>query len=312
MIEIEHAGKRYGDRVVVDDVSLSVPVGEIAVVVGQSGAGKSTLLRMINRLVEPSEGRILVAGRDTRSVPGPELRRGIGYVIQGNGLFPHRTVAGNIATVPRLLGWDRVRIAARVDELLDLFGLDPAVFAGRYPAALSGGEQQRVGVARALAAAPAVLLMDEPFGALDPIIRGKAQTDLKAIQRRLGTTVVMVTHDMEEAILLGDRIAVMEGGRLAQYDPPAEILADPADDGVAAMISGSERPFRRLSLTTAAEAAEPGAAEGAPVAGAATLREALAELLWSGRDACPVVGDDGRPLGRLTRAALIARAARPQ
>ena len=210
MIEIEHLTKRYGETIVVDDVSFRVEEGTIAVVVGTSGAGKSTLLRMINRLVEPSSGRVLIDGRDTLSIPEDELRHSIGYVIQGYGLFPHRTVSQNIATVPRLLGWDRKSVTARVEELLDLFQLDPAEFAGKFPHELSGGQQQRVGVARALAAKPALLLMDEPFGALDPVIRGKALEDLLAIQRRLGATIVLVTHDMNEAFHLGDRIAVMD------------------------------------------------------------------------------------------------------
>ena len=224
MIEVEHLSKRYGANIVVDDVSFTVGEGEIAVVVGTSGAGKSTLLRMINRLVVPNAGRVLIDGQDTTTVPEDELRHRIGYVIQGYGLFPHRDVAGNIATVPRLLGWDRKRIADRVEELLDLFQLDPGEFAHKFPHQLSGGQQQRVGVARALAAKPALLLMDEPFGSLDPVIRGKAQDDLLTIQRRLGTTIVLVTHDMDEAFHLGDRIAVMDQARLLQYATPAELL----------------------------------------------------------------------------------------
>lgn len=306
MIEIEHAGKRYDDRVVVDDVSLSVPAGEIAVVVGQSGAGKSTLLRMINRLVEPSEGRILVAGRDTRSVPGPELRRGIGYVIQGNGLFPHRTVAGNIATVPRLLGWDRVRIAARVDELLDLFGLDPAVFAGRYPAALSGGEQQRVGVARALAAEPELLLMDEPFGALDPVIRGKAQDDLLAIQKQFGTTVVLVTHDMDEAFHLGNQIAVMSGGKLLQCSTPEKILTEPADPFVQQLTGTSDRALKLMSLTPLKDSMQP-AKPGLPysLAQSLSLRDALAEMIWQGVDEAAVQDANKAPVGSISMGRLL-------
>ncbi|OJB00596.1 ABC transporter ATP-binding protein, partial [Burkholderia ubonensis] len=227
MIEIERLGKRFGDVVAVDDVSLTMQRGTITALVGASGSGKSTLLRMINRLIAPGTGTVRIDGVDTASVPPEQLRRRIGYVIQGHGLFPHWSVARNIATVPRLLGWDAARIDARVRELLALFNLAPDEFAGKLPHELSGGQQQRVGVARALAAEPAMLLMDEPFGALDPIIRGKAQDDLLALQRRLGITVVLVTHDIEEALKLGDTIAVMDGGRLLQVAPPAEILGRP-------------------------------------------------------------------------------------
>ena len=223
MIEIENLSKTYGDARVVVDVTMAVPANSITVIVGTSGSGKTTVLRMVNRLVEPTSGTVRIDGQDTGAVPGPELRRQIGYVIQGHGLFPHRTVAQNVATVPNLLGWERARIDARVAELLTLFQLDPALYGPRYPHELSGGQQQRVGVARALAAEPRVLLMDEPFGALDPLIRAKAQDDLLAIQRRFGTTVILVTHDMEEAIHLGDRIAVMDAGRL---DP----VRDPGGD----------------------------------------------------------------------------------
>ena len=230
MIEIEHLTKRYGETVVVDDVSFRVEEGTIAVVVGTSGAGKSTLLRMINRLVEPSAGRVLIDGQDTMSIPEDELRHRIGYVIQGHGLFPHRTVRRehrDRAAPPRLGPEADRRPGSR--SCCDLFQLDPAEFAGKFPHELSGGQQQRVGVARALAAEPALLLMDEPFGALDPVIRGKAQEDLLAIQRRFGTTIVLVTHDMEEAFHLGDRIAVMDKARLLQYAAPAELLTHPAE-----------------------------------------------------------------------------------
>ncbi len=222
MIEIEGITKRYDTTTVVDDVSMVIEPRTIAVIVGTSGSGKTTLLRMINRLVEPTAGIIKLDGADNRSVPGYELRRSIGYAIQGHGLFPHRTVAQNIATVPVLLGWDKDRINARVDELMTLYQLDPQAYGPRYPHELSGGQQQRVGVARALAAEPNVLLMDEPFGALDPIIRTKAQEDLLAIQKRFGTTIILVTHDMEEAVHMGDKIAVMDAGKLVQYARPAE------------------------------------------------------------------------------------------
>jgi osmoprotectant transport system ATP-binding protein len=237
MIEIDHVTKafgRNGDRTVaVDDLTLTVDAGEIIALVGSSGSGKTTTLRMINRLIEPSSGRIIIDGRDVTTMPTHELRRGIGYVIQQSGLFPHRTVLANVATVPRLLGWDKSRAKARAHELLDLVGLD-ATFADRYPAQLSGGQQQRVGVARALAADPPVLLMDEPFGAVDPIVRAQLQREFAKLQRDLDKTVVFVTHDVDEAIVLGDRIAVLEtGGRLAQLASPAELLANPASEFVA-------------------------------------------------------------------------------
>ncbi|HEY4772178.1 MAG TPA: ABC transporter ATP-binding protein, partial [Steroidobacteraceae bacterium] len=229
MIEITALCKNYGATTVVDRVSLSIARGSITVIVGTSGSGKSTLLRMINRLVEPSSGRVVIDGNDTASEPPHVLRRRIGYVIQGHGLFPHRTVAENIATVPKLLGWTAARTQERVDELLHIFQLEPQEYGDKYPHQLSGGQQQRVGVARALAGKPTVLLMDEPFGALDPIIRGKAQDDLRDIQRRFGTTIVLVTHDIDEAFRLGDHVAVMSRGQMLQYDVPAHLLTRPAD-----------------------------------------------------------------------------------
>ncbi|MER8443133.1 ABC transporter ATP-binding protein [Mesorhizobium sp. M1066] len=311
MIEIEGITKRYDATTVVDDVSMVIEPRTIAVIVGTSGSGKTTLLRMINRLVEPTSGIIKLDGADNRSLPGYELRRSIGYAIQGHGLFPHRTVAQNIATVPVLLGWDKDRIKARVDELMTLYQLDPEAFGPRYPHELSGGQQQRVGVARALAAEPNVLLMDEPFGALDPIIRTKAQEDLLAIQKRFGTTIILVTHDMEEAVHMGDKIAVMDAGKLVQYAKPAEILAKPASAFVETLVGASERPFRLLSLGRVRDAVEKGSAEGEAIPGDASQRDALAELLWSGRPALPVTGTDGKPLGRVTVDGLVKRAARP-
>jgi osmoprotectant transport system ATP-binding protein len=307
VITVEKLTKRYAETTVVDGVSLTVERNSIAAIVGTSGSGKSTLLRMINRLVEPSSGRVLLDGRDTRDEPAYLLRRRIGYVIQGNGLFPHRTVAENIATVPRLLGWDARRIEARVRELLEVFSLDAAAYAGALPHQLSGGQQQRVGVARALAAEPAVLLMDEPFGALDPIIRAKAQDDLLDIQRRFGTTVVLVTHDMDEAFRLGTQVAVMSGGRLLQYDRPAVLLTRPADPFVSRMTGLADRAMRLLSLVTAGEAALPGTSDGPAVLPTASLREVLSELLWSGADSVRVVDAQGRVRGRLTVGAILAR-----
>ena len=307
MISVEHLTKQYGAATVVDDVSMTIERNSITVIVGTSGSGKSTLLRMINRLVEPTRGRVLIDGRDTSAEAPYLLRRRIGYAIQGHGLFPHRTVRENIATVPRILGWDEARIGARVEELLEVFQLDPATYAQAFPHQLSGGQQQRVGVARALAAEPSVLLMDEPFGALDPIIRAKAQEDLLDIQRRYGTTIVLVTHDMDEAFHLGDRVAVMSLGRVLQYDRPAVLLTRPADPFVARMTGVSDRAMRLLSLTTAGEAALPGASEGPTVAASASLREVLSELLWRGAESATVTDAEGTPRGRLTVAAILAR-----
>jgi osmoprotectant transport system ATP-binding protein len=312
MIELSHLTKVYGGIAVVNDVDMEVASGTITVIVGTSGSGKSTLLRMVNRLVEPTEGRVVIEGRDVSKMPAHELRRSIGYAIQNHGLFPHWTVARNIATVPMLLGWDRKKVAARVEELMELFQLDHAQFANRYPHELSGGQQQRVGVARAMAAKPALLLMDEPFGALDPIIRGKAQADLKTIQRRTGTTILLVTHDMDEAIHLGDRIAVMDAGHLKQYAPAADILARPADAFVDDLIGSADRPFHYLTLETLGSAVEPGNAEGTPLPAGASLYEGLGTLLWSGRKVAPVVDAGGAVLGRVSLDGIAGKAACPR
>ena len=264
-IRFEHVEKRFpgAARPAVTDLSLDVPEGELVAFVGPSGCGKTTSLRMINRLEEPTGGTIAVGGRDARSVPAAELRRGIGYVIQQTGLFPHRTIAANIATVPELLGWDKERTRLRVEELVELVGLDPELL-GRYPAALSGGQQQRVGVARALAADPPVLLMDEPYSAVDPIVRARLQDELLALQRRLRKTVVFVTHDIDEAIKLADRIAILNvGGVLEQYDAPADLLRTPANAFVESFL-GRERALRRMALLTVADI---GLADGAGRAG---------------------------------------------
>lgn len=311
MIEIDDITKSYDGTVVVDRVTLTIEPRTICVIVGTSGSGKTTLMRMINKLVEPTSGHIRIDGEDIAGIPAYALRRRIGYAIQGHGLFPHRSVGQNIATVPKLLGWDKARISARVDELLGLFQLDPAQFRDRLPHELSGGQQQRVGVARALAASPNILLMDEPYGALDPVIRAKAQEDLLAIQRKMGTTIVLVTHDMEEAIHLGDKIAVMDKGKLLQFAKPAEIIANPATPFVAELIGTSERPFRLLSLARVADHIETGEVGGEPIEASASLRDAYAELLWSGRPALPV-RRDGQIVGQVTLNALSRLAARPQ
>jgi osmoprotectant transport system ATP-binding protein len=306
MIQVENLSKQYGTTRVVDGVSMTIEPRSITVIVGTSGSGKSTLLRMINRLVEPTAGRVLIDGNDTAAEPAHLLRRRIGYAIQGHGLFPHRTVAENIATVPQLLQWEPARIRARVHELLGVFQLEPASYAHKFPHQLSGGQQQRVGVARALAAEPNVLLMDEPFGALDPIIRGKAQEDLLDIQRRFGTTIVLVTHDMDEAFRLGDRIAVMSQGRVLQYDRPAKLLTDPADPFVARMTGSADRALKLLSLTTAGEAAVVGATGAVPIPSSVSLRDALSELVWRGVDSATVIDAEGRPCGALSLAAILA------
>ncbi|MEH3091917.1 MAG: ABC transporter ATP-binding protein [Agrobacterium cavarae] len=309
MIEIEGLTKRYGEATVVDNVSLAVQPQSVTVIVGTSGSGKTTLLRMINRLVEPTSGLICIDGRDVLDLPGFELRRSIGYAIQGHGLFPHRTVEQNIATVPELLGWDRQRVSAKVHELLTLFQLDPKLYADRFPSELSGGQQQRVGVARALAAEPNILLMDEPFGALDPIIRAKAQEDLLAIQNKLGVTIVLVTHDMDEAFFLADRIAVMDKGKVVQYGPPAELVLSPATPFVRTLIGERERPLRLLSVATVSEIVEPGEAEGEPLTGSLSQRDALSAMLWAGRDSLPVVDTNGQKIGRIRRETLLQQAA---
>ncbi len=251
-VVFEHVSKRYPGTAegsgAVDDLSLEVPAGTTCVLVGPSGCGKTTTLKLVNRLIEPTSGRILVGDRDVAGRDPIVLRREIGYVIQQVGLFPHQTVGQNVETVPRLLGWDSGRRRARTDELLELVGLPAARYRDRYPAALSGGERQRVGVARALAADPPVLLMDEPFGAVDPLVRERLQNELLSIQEGLAKTILFVTHDIDEAIKMGDRVAVLEGGgRLAQFGTPDEILANPASDFVARFV-GADRGLKRLAL----------------------------------------------------------------
>ena len=250
MIRLDGVGKRYEDgTVAVHELDLDVPEGQLVVLVGPSGCGKSTTLKMVNRLIEPTTGRILLEGEDVTHADPVALRRRMGYVIQQTGLFPHQTVATNVATVPRLLGWDRKRVDARVMELLELVGLEPGRFAKRYPHQLSGGQRQRVGVARALAADPPVLLMDEPFGAVDPIVRDRLQAEFVRLQREVRKTVLFVTHDLDEAVRLGDRIAVFrDGGYLEQYDAPPRILGAPATDFVRSFV-GSDRGLKRLSVT---------------------------------------------------------------
>ncbi len=303
MIRLVGVGKTYPDgTVAVQELDLDVPRGRTVCLVGPSGCGKSTTLKMVNRLIEPTTGRIFLDGEDITRGDPVELRRRIGYVIQQVGLFPHQSIRANVATVPSLLGWDRKKAAARADELLDLVGLDPAQHARRYPHQLSGGQRQRVGVARALAADPPVLLMDEPFGAVDPIVRARLQDEFARIARDLDKTVLFVTHDIDEAIRMGDKVAVFAvGGRLAQYDEPAALLGRPADDFVAQFV-GASRGLRRLSVTPIDEAdLEPVAgrepAESVPLS--STLENALATMLRQD-DARVGVTHDGRTIGVLT------------
>jgi osmoprotectant transport system ATP-binding protein len=301
-IVFQNVTKRYPGRraPAVADLSLRIPAGEICVLVGPSGGGKTTAMKMVNRLIEITEGDILIDGRSVRSLDLIELRRGIGYVIQHVGLFPHMSVADNIATVPQLLGWPKAQIRARVTELLDLVGLDPE-YRDRYPRQLSGGQQQRVGLARAMAADPAVMLMDEPFGALDPITRDRLQQEFLRLHAEIRKTVIFVTHDIDEAIKMGDRIAILrEGGILAQYDTPDAILANPADDFVARFV-GADRSLKRLALKRLADielvAASNGDETRCPtVAASTTLRDALALMLEEGRRELAVV-DDGKLCG---------------
>jgi osmoprotectant transport system ATP-binding protein len=293
-IRLDHLTKRYpgATRPAVDDLDLEVPEGELVALVGPSGCGKTTTLKMINRLVEPTAGTVWLGGIDIRTMPVHRLRRGIGYVIQQAGLFPHRKVRENIATVPQLLGWKKARIHERVDELAELLDLDPDLL-GRYPAALSGGQQQRVGVARALAADPPVLLMDEPYSAVDPIVRARLQDELIDLQRRVKKTIVLVTHDIDEAIKLADRIAILRvGGVLEQYGPPEELLRAPATPFVADFL-GDDRGIKRLSLMRVGQAA---LSEGPVMAPSGATDEARRVMAEHGTDWVAVV-DDGRLQG---------------
>jgi osmoprotectant transport system ATP-binding protein len=309
MIRLDRVSKRYPDgTTAVHELTLDVRRGELAVLVGPSGCGKTTTMKMVNRLVEPTGGRVLLDGDDVAQLDPVQLRRRVGYVIQQVGLFPHRTVRGNVATVPDLLGWDSRRTRSRVDELLELVGLDPSVHGPRYPSQLSGGQRQRVGVARALAADPLVLLMDEPFSAVDPVARERLQTEFLKVREALGTTVVLVTHDIDEAVRLGDRIAVMrDGGYLEQHADPAHLLGAPASDYVAQFV-GADRAVKRLSVTRIEPAwLVPFAGDVEVEVGAdADLGTVLALLLQSRQGRVAVLDDAGRRLGTLTPNALHA------
>jgi osmoprotectant transport system ATP-binding protein len=306
-IVFKNVTKRYRGRrqVAVSDLSLVIPAGEICVLVGPSGAGKTTAMKMVNRLIDITEGQILIDGRDVTSMDQTELRRGIGYVIQQVGLFPHMTVADNVATVPRLLGWDRQRIRARVNELLELVGLEADEDGHRYPAQLSGGQRQRVGLARALAADPRVMLMDEPFGALDPITRDRLQNEFIRLHTQIRKTVIFVTHDIDEAIKMGDKIAILrEGGVLAQYASPEEILTAPADDFVAQFV-GADRALKRLALSTVgelnlADSAPDAAPDAQRLSPDTSLRDALSLMLSEGGRPLPVADEGGGIRGYVT------------
>ena len=296
-IVFDHATKRYPGREApaVDDLTMTIPAGEVCCLVGPSGGGKTTAMKLVNRLVELTSGDVRVDGRSVKELDATTLRRGIGYVIQQVGLFPHMTVAENVGTVPRLLGWSKKETRERTDELLDLVDLPARDYRSRYASQISGGERQRVGLARALAADPPLMLMDEPFGALDPITRTRLQNELLRIQRELRKTIIFVTHDIDEAILLGDRIAILrEGGVLAQYDTPERILAEPADEYVARFV-GADRGLKRLSLTRLDELElEPAdGAAGPLLEGETTLRDALSAMLNDGARAVLVDADDG-------------------
>ena len=304
VVAFEHVTKRYpgADAPAVDDLTFTVPAGEICVLVGPSGCGKTTTMKMVNRLIEPTSGRITIDGRSVMDIRAVELRRGIGYVIQQIGLFPHLTIGENVGVVPKLLRWPEARIRDRVEELLELVGLEPATYRDRYPAELSGGERQRVGVARALAADPPVMLMDEPFGAVDPIRRDRLQNEFLRLQERVRKTIIFVTHDVDEAIKMGDRIAILQrGGILAQYDTPAAILANPASEFVERFV-GADRGLKRLSLERVRdlELLEPVVVRAGE--DRAAVRRRLGEA--ASVDYALLVDDQHRPLGWIDRGDL--------
>ena len=310
MIELKQLTRVFGERTAVDQLNLTVNSGEICALIGTSGCGKSTTLKMINRLIEPTSGTVLINGEDICDQSPELLRRRIGYAIQGVGLFPHRSVYDNIATVPRLLNWSRQEIDARVRELLELLKMPFETFAHQYPHRLSGGEQQRIGVARALAARPELLLMDEPFGALDPLTRERLQGELKQIQRMLGITVILVTHDMEEAIRLADQVAVMDAGQLLQSGTPQALLRNPREGFVSQLVGGEDRALRLLALRRVDELVQPldqlsFYTELPSISGSMSLRDALARHLWYGQSCLRVVDDAGNTLGGLSLDAIL-------
>jgi len=309
MIAFEHVGKAYDGRVAVDDVSLSIAEGEFVVVIGPSGSGKSTMLKMVNRLVEHDRGRILFAGDEIRRFKPEALRLRMGYAIQSIGLIPHWTVEQNIAAVPELLGWPRSRVRDRVTELLELLDLAPATYRRRYPHQLSGGQQQRVGVARALAGDPAILLMDEPFGSLDPVTRDALQQEIARIHKASGKTILFVTHDIDEALRLATRIVLLDGGRVVQDGTPREILARPAADFVSEFVGRGDIGLKLLGLDTVSGLVRRGeSAAGDAIPISASLREALSIAIARGVDRLPVADDQGRAVGAIA----VADITKPQ
>ena len=309
MIQFNQVSKIFQGKPAVDDLTLQVAKGEFAVLIGTSGSGKSTTLKMINRLIEHDQGKIYFADEEIQKFKPQDLRRRMGYAIQSIGLFPHWTVEENIATVPQLLKWPRARIRDRVTELLELLHLEPELFRHRYPHQLSGGQQQRVGVARALAADPEVLLMDEPFGALDPVTRTALQTEIARIHHLSGRTIVLVTHDIDEALALADRIVLLDQGRVVQQGTPLELLTAPANDFVRDFFGRSDRGIKLLSLGTVAERVRPGHADGEPISSTMNLREALSVFVARGSECLPVVGEQREALGVLHFNDLIAQKA---
>lgn len=308
MIDLIHVAKRFGDAVAVDDISLSVARGELCVLVGTSGCGKSTTLRMINRLIEHSDGEIHIDGQQIRAFREEGLRRRMGYAIQSTGLFPHWTVARNIGLVPRLLKWPATRIQSRVEELMALLGLSMEAFADKYPHQLSGGQAQRVGVARALAADPDILLMDEPFGALDPITRESLQDELRELQSRLHKTIVFVTHDMDEALRLADHLVVMHQGKIVQQGRPLELLRDPADAFVESLLGGEDRGLKEAALLPVSQRMlplGPRLLARERIGQHASLREALSLMLWRHAERLTVVDDGDMPVGELSLRRLV-------
>ncbi|MDX1818740.1 MAG: ABC transporter ATP-binding protein [Marinobacter sp.] len=315
MIELKHVTRRFGNAVAVDNIDLTIETGEVCVLVGSSGCGKSTTLRMINRLLPRTDGEILVDGEDISTMNPEQLRLNMGYVIQGTGLFPHWTVARNIAMVPQLLKWPRERIDARVHELMTLLDLDPSTHANKYPQQLSGGQAQRVGVARALAADPNILLMDEPFGALDAITRENLQLEMLRIQKQVRKTTVFVTHDIDEALKLATRIAVMDQGRIIQHDTPENILRRPATEFVENLVGKQDRGLKLMGLRTVRELMQAHPAPKRPEPGTEGLREedslrlALSVMLWQDTPQVPVFNSRGEETGVITRERIVREGA---
>ena len=312
MIELQRVSKSFSGLKVIDEVCLHIAEGEFTVILGSSGSGKSTLLKMMNRMVEHDSGRILFAGQEIRSFAPEDIRRRMGYAIQSVGLFPHWNVEKNIATVPRLLGWPKARITARVDELMALLHLDPALYRSRFPHQLSGGQQQRVGVARALAANPEVLLMDEPFGALDPVTRASLQREMARIHTTLGKTIVLVTHDIDEALGLASRIVLIDQGRIVQHATPLQMLSAPASGVVRDFFGRSDTGLQLLGLRRVADHVRPVApgtvVAGEPIRVTLNLREALSACVLQRLDRLPVVNADGQRMGCIDLSDLLGPA----